>query len=216
MEIWGGTSRGFGSRFWFPQIALRSYFPVGVGLGASVEDMTEVAGEEATELELKERAMRVGGGMAPGLVVETEGDGPGLTLGLTGGLYEGSSSSSSSQSSSSSSPSSSSSGYLGVGIGEGAGEAGGLTDVGRRVWVDWSEGWEVVVGLTVGFTIGVGFTTGVGFPWFGLPTVGQCSIVLVLVTVLCPTSVVFVLKTVTYEITVLGGLPGDDWRLLKV
>ena len=111
------------------------------------------------------------------------------------------------------------------------GEAGGVTDVGRRVWVDWSGGWEVVVGLSFGFTTEVGLsfgfttevglsfgfttevglsfglTTEVGFPWFGFPGVGQDSMVLVLVTVLYLTSVVvFVSKTVTYEITGVGGV----------
>jgi hypothetical protein len=121
----------------------------------------------------------------------------------------------------------------------GEGETGGLTPVGRRVWVDGSGGREAVglsvgltseVGLSVGFTsevgLSVGFTsevglsvglatkvglsvglTGGGFPWFGFPGVGQDSMVLVLVTVLYLTSVeVFVLKTVTYETTGLGGL----------
>jgi hypothetical protein len=122
---------------------------------------------------------------------------------------------------------------LGAGVGEGLGEAGGVTEVGRRVWVDWSGDWEVVVGLSFGlttevglsfgfttevglsfgfttevglsfgFTTGVGlsfgFTTEVGFPWFGFPGVGQDSMVLVLVTV-------SVLKTVTYEITGVGGV----------
>ena len=107
------------------------------------------------------------------------------------------------------------------------GEAGGITDVGRRVWVDCSGDREVVVGLSFGFTTEVGlsfgcptevglsfgfttdvglsfgFTTEVGFPWFGFPGVGQNSIVLVLVTVLCS---VFVLKTVTYETTGVGGV----------
>jgi hypothetical protein len=51
LENRGAASRGLGSRFWFPQIALRSYFPVEVGLGAPVEGMTELAGEETTELD---------------------------------------------------------------------------------------------------------------------------------------------------------------------
>ena len=45
------ASRGLGSRFLFPQMALRSYFPVEVGFGALL------AGEETTEL----------GGMGAGL-----------------------------------------------------------------------------------------------------------------------------------------------------
>jgi len=103
----------------------------------------------------------------------------------------------------------------------GVGEAGGVTEVGRRVWVDWGGDREVVVGLSFGFTAEVGlsfgfttevglsfgFTTEVGFPWFGFPGVGQDSIVLVLVTVLYSTLVVvFVSKTVTYEITGVGGV----------
>jgi len=58
----------------------------------------------------------------------------------------------------------------------------------------------VVVGLSVGFT------TGLGFPWFGFPGVGQDSIVLV--TVLYST-LVFVLKTVTYETTGEGVAVGS-------
>ena len=53
LENWGTTSRGLGSRFWFPHIALRSYFPVDAGLGAPVEEMTELTGEGTTELELE-------------------------------------------------------------------------------------------------------------------------------------------------------------------
>lgn len=83
--------------------------------------------------------------------------------------------------------------------------------VGFTTEVGVSFGFTTGVGVSFGFTTEVGlsfgFTTEVGFPWFGFPGVGQDSIVLVLVTVLCSTLVVvFVLKTVTDEIAGVGGV----------
>lgn len=127
MESLEVASRGLGSRFWFPQIALRSYFPVEVGLGAPVEEMTELAGGET---ELEGTTVGVAGGVTSGSGGLLEEEGDGLTLELGGRPDEISSSSSSS------SQSSSSSGGPEEEVGEGVGDAGGLDELGRGAGVN--------------------------------------------------------------------------------
>ena len=73
LEKSAAASMGLGARFLFPQMALRSYLPVEVGLGALL------VGEETTEVELELE------GMGVGLVdesTESEGEGPGISLEL--------------------------------------------------------------------------------------------------------------------------------------
>lgn len=70
-------------------------------------------------------------------------------------------------------------------------------------------------GVGEGLGIPIGLTIGVGFPGFVFPGVGQDWIVLVFVMVLYLNSVVvFVLKTVTYEIGEIVEL-GEELRSLK-
>ena len=73
MENWETASRGLGSRFWFPQIALRSYFPVDAGLGAPVEETTELTGEGITEVELEGTGTGLEGLGEPATVLDGTG-----------------------------------------------------------------------------------------------------------------------------------------------